>query len=74
MLVNAMIHDQQRTFRREHANAQIGIFRNTLTPDPGGIHHYRCMQGLHLTRKMVTYIHAADGRSFTNQSGHFMGR
>lgn len=36
MLVNAVIHDQQRSFRREHANAQIGIFGNVLPPDPSG--------------------------------------
>ncbi|MNI91005.1 hypothetical protein D3C73_1486100 [compost metagenome] len=74
MLVNAMIHDQQRTFCREHADAQIGIFRDPLAPDPGSVHHHRRMQGLHLAGEMISNVHPADGCTFTNQPGHFMGR
>ena len=74
MLVNAVIHNQQRTFGREHTDAQVGIFRNALAPDPGGVDDYRCMQRLHLTRQMIAYVHAANRCPFTNQSRHFMRR
>ncbi|MPN38852.1 hypothetical protein SDC9_186377 [bioreactor metagenome] len=74
MLVNAMIHNQQRTFGREHTDAQIGIFRNALTPNPGGVNDNRCMQGLHFARQMIAHVNAANRRAFANQSCHFMRR
>ena len=72
MLINAVIHNQQRSFRREHANAQIGIFGNVLPPDPSGINHDRCMKGLSFAGEMVTYTNTAHRRAFTNQPRDFM--
>ena len=37
--VDTMVEDQQRSLGREHGDAQIGIFRDPLSPDPGSIDH-----------------------------------
>lgn len=72
MLVNAVIYDQQRFFRREYANAQIGIFGNVLFLDFSGINYDRCMKGLSFVGEMVTYTNIVYRRVFTNQFRDFM--
>ncbi len=37
MLVDPMVHDQQRAFRREHANTQVGVFGDPLPQIPAAL-------------------------------------
>lgn len=69
--VNAMVEDQQRSFSRKHRNTQIGIFRNPLAPDPGGIDHYAGAQRVVFATLMVIAVHAVDPIAAAQQAGDF---
>ncbi|CNV09760.1 Uncharacterised protein [Salmonella enterica subsp. enterica serovar Bovismorbificans] len=74
MLVDPMVHDQQRAFRREHANTQVGVFGDPLPPDTCRIDHHRRVKRLGFASEMVAHMDAADRCAFTNEPGHFMRR
>ena len=44
MVIDAVVEDQQRAFRREHAHRQVRIFRYTLAPDPRRVDHHGGIQ------------------------------
>ena len=66
-----MIEDQQRSLRREHGDAQVGIFRNTLPPDPGGVNHHPGVQSAGLVKLAVVYLDAADAIALAQQACYF---
>ncbi len=66
-----MIEDQQRSLRREHGDAQVGIFRNTLPPDPGGVNHHPGVQSAGLVKLAVVYLDAADVIAPAQQACYF---
>ena len=66
-----MIEDQQRSLRREHGDAQVGIFRNTLSPDPGGVNHHPGVQSAGLVKLAVVYLDAADAIAPAQQACYF---
>ena len=72
MLINAVIEDQQRAFCREHANAQIGILRDALAPNPGGIDHHRRMQVADFTAGDMAQAHAIHRVARAQQAADFV--
>ncbi|MNL46347.1 hypothetical protein D3C87_1690510 [compost metagenome] len=55
-----MTQDQQSALGREHANSQIGIFCNLLTPDTGGVDHHFGVNIVTARRLMVENPHSGN--------------
>ncbi|VFS59395.1 Uncharacterised protein [Raoultella planticola] len=69
--VDTVVEDQQRSFGREHGDAQIGIFRDPLSPDPGGIDHDTGVQRASLTLLMIIKLDPANAFSTADEPGNF---
>ncbi|MNN22021.1 hypothetical protein D3C81_1353640 [compost metagenome] len=67
-----MAEDQQSALGREHANAQIGVFRNLLAPDARGIDHHFGMNIVALCRLMVENAHPGNAIASAKQTDHLM--
>ncbi|MNV49065.1 hypothetical protein D3C71_1410070 [compost metagenome] len=72
VIVDAVIEDQQRAFGREHANGQLGIFGNTLPPDPRGVHYHTGVQLAVFAVEVVVDAYAPHSVAFADQPRHFM--
>ena len=72
MVIDAVVEDQQRAFRREHAHRQVRIFRYTLAPDPRRVNHYGGIQLAVLVVLRIKHPHPTDAMTFANKPGHFM--
>ena len=73
VLINTVIEDQQRSFGRKHTNAQVGILRDALAPNPCRIDHHRGMKGRCFAGQMINDMHAAHRRAVAHQPGDFVG-
>ncbi|MNH10332.1 hypothetical protein D3C79_698080 [compost metagenome] len=57
-VVDAVAQDQQCPFGREHADAQIGVLRNLLAPNAGGVDHHLGVDIVAARSLMVENAHA----------------
>ena len=72
MVIDAVVEDQQRAFRREHAHRQVSVFRNPLPPDPRRVDHHGGIQLAVLIVLRIKKPHAADAVAFADKAGHFV--
>ena len=57
-VINAVIEDQQRAFCREHGDAQIGVLRDALAPDPGGVDDDLCSNATRFAPLMIVDLYS----------------
>ncbi len=68
-VINAVIEDQQRAFCRKHGDAQIGVFRDALAPDPGGVDDDLRVNATRFTALMIVDLYAVHTIAPAQQTG-----
>ena len=72
MVIDAVVEDQQRAFRREHAHRQVRVFRDALAPDPRRVDHDGGIQLAVFVVLHIKHAHPAHAITFTNKPGDVM--
>ena len=68
--VDTIIHDQQGTLGREHANGQVSVFTDLLTPDTGSVYHLLGMNSNFFTGPDIDAVNPAHPTLGNNQANH----